>query len=340
MLVFGNKDSTVFFNGRNTTGILNGAVVWGNSAPPPEPTFTGTATLNLGFTGGNYKWNVSVNKRLTANTGLYSNFTGSGTMISAVTASSRATAHVTITGSSHFAAVPAAPAGLASASCVSWGRSGNYFTAKYSGVVSDDGWTMDSGITTGRKCVRILSTPKLTTAYVSANSAPIYRTGGGIGIFTLPSASATSCISAKGKPYIFVNSGSGVSYFSASQSFAYKACGIGAGPDNYPPSNIVRLYFNSARNIDVSGKFFLKNSGSTRPSASMGLCYSMHSNTVYTASGFPNNQSFSGNAGAYSTTLDGRWQNAGLWYNAIPVISASVGLSSMSGQWSASANVV
>lgn len=350
IVVNSHTSNTVIFNGRLTTGILNGAVIWGVA---PSPTYTGTATMDLGFSDDNFHWSISVNKTNPSRPDLYSSVTkGSG--ISSMTASSHATAYIYITASSKFASFPEPPAGLGSAALVSWGKSASngVFTARYSGIVPDGTWKMGSSIGTGRKCIKIVSVPKTTTAKTASSYAPWYfvPNGKGISYAMLDSASATSFISATTNPYKVIGSGTGTGYLSNNSSFGAYTYTTVAGSGSIPAAGRPRLYFSNASNVAFSGRIYAKwESGTAAPSASMGAAYSTNSHTLNSATGLPYKQVFTGSSGNWSTTLNGSTRWGGTWVNLLPVAeftgknaygtTAQIAISAHSGQWSASGNV-
>lgn len=348
LVVNSHTSNTVIFNGRPTTGILNGAVIWGVAS---GPTYTGTATMNLGFNDDNFYWMFSVNKVNTGNTGLaYSYSKGGG--VSSVTASSHATATIYVTASSKFASLPDPPAGLGSAALVGWGLSGEYVTARYSGIVPDGTWKMESGVGTGKKCIKIVSVLKSNTAKTASSYAPWYFVPGGKGISyaMLNSASSTSFISSTSNPYRVIGSGTGASYLSGNSAFGRYTYTTGAGSGDIPVSGRPRLYFNGASDVAFSGRIYAKwESGSAAPSASMGAVYSVNSHSLNSATGLPYKQVFTGSSGNWSTTLNGSTKWGGAWANLVPVAeftgknsygaTAQIAISAHSGQWSASGNV-
>lgn len=350
LVVNSHTSNTVIFNGRPTTGILNGAVIWGIA---PGPTYTGTATMNLGFNDNNFNWTFAVNKTNPSRPDLYSTVSKGGG-VSSITASSHATANIYITASSKFVSFPDPPAGLGSAALVGWGKSasGGVFTARYSGIVPDGTWKMESGIGTGKKCIKIVSVLKSNTAKTASSYAPWYFVPGGKGISyaMLNSASSTSFISSTSNPYRVIGSGTGASYLSGNSSFGHYTYTTAAGSGSIPVSGRPRLYFNSASDVAFSGRIYAKwESGTAAPSASMGAAYSVNSHSLNSATGLPYKQVFTGSSGNWSTTLNGSTKWGGAWANLVPVAeftgknsygtTAQIAISAHSGQWSASGNV-
>lgn len=349
IIVNSQTSDMVIFNGVQTTGILNGSVIWGTGS---GPTYTGTSQINLGFSDDNFYWRIAVNRVFPDHPNSYYNV-NKNAGISLITASSQASAILYVSASAQYASFNEPPIGLGSAVLVGWGISGNIVTATYSGILSDAGWSMESGVKTGKKCVKILSMLKTNTTPVASSYAPWYfvPNNRGTAFAMLDGASATSFISSDSEPYRFIGSGIGMNYISSNTSFGYESYTTESGSGGVPVSGRPRLCFYSAHDIEFSGSLYAKwNSGSSAPSGSMGFTDETYRQFFNSASGLPYNQPFTGSSKDWSIDMTGSMKYTGAWSSTymLPACKfeqktgswpVSIAISSHSGQWSASANV-
>lgn len=350
LVVNGHTTNTVVVNNRATTGILNGQIIWGLQ---PGPTFTGSSVVKLGFDDPNINWTLSVNKYYPASASIYKTILKSDG-ISSVTVSSHATAKISLTASSYYAVMPSAPTGLASSVVTNWGKSGTtgVVTASFSGVLSDSGFIMQDNFLTGRKCIKIVSNKRTSTANTASSTNPWLFNSGVLDnnhLLMWPSyagaISATSFISSTSNPYVFLYSGTGLNGITAASAF-----GNGTFVEK---SGSMVMKFNSARSAAFSANIYTRTDYSSNPPYGGFVRVAGAGESTSSASGVTFSSRYTGSPSSYSLNLNATYKtdpSAVSSFTFVPryfrrheqytsVYVGAVGaVKAYSGQWSASAN--